>query len=72
MESQYDRIKEILADGDHPFPVDRKVLKEVIQKKMGLDVTRIRFLSSGTTILHGSVAMDRHLFQGPFTRHAPP
>jgi hypothetical protein len=42
-----DRVKEILADGDHPFPVDRKKLKEVIKNKLGEDVKRIQFLSSG-------------------------
>ncbi|KAG8810321.1 hypothetical protein FRC17_002980 [Serendipita sp. 399] len=43
-----DRVKEILADGDHPFPVDRKILKDVIRSKLGQDVKRVKFLSSGT------------------------
>ncbi|KAG8867920.1 hypothetical protein FRC20_004541 [Serendipita sp. 405] len=43
-----DRVKEILADGDHPFPVDRRILKEVIRSKLGQDVQRVKFLSSGT------------------------
>jgi hypothetical protein len=42
-----DRVKEILADGDHPFPVDRKTLKEVMRNKMGQEVVRIKFISSG-------------------------
>jgi len=45
-----DRVREILADGDHPFPVDRKTLKEVMRNKMGQDVVRIKFLSSGAFI----------------------
>ena len=45
-----DRVKEILADGDHPFPIDRKILKEVMRSKMGQDVLRIKFLSSGMFI----------------------
>lgn len=43
-----DRVKEILADGDHPFPVDRKTLRDVMRAKMGQEVVRIKFLSSGT------------------------
>lgn len=43
-----DRVREILADGDHPLPVDRKTLKEVVRHKMGQEVVRIKFLSSGT------------------------
>jgi hypothetical protein len=42
-----DRVKEILADGDHPFPVDRRTLKDVMRSKMGQEVERIKFLSSG-------------------------
>lgn len=42
-----DRVREILADGDHPFPVDRKTLKEVLRNKMGQEVERVKFLSSG-------------------------
>jgi hypothetical protein len=42
-----DRVKEILADGDHPFPVDRRTLRDVMRNKMGQEVERIKFLSSG-------------------------
>ncbi|KAF9479473.1 hypothetical protein BDN70DRAFT_690228 [Pholiota conissans] len=31
-----------------PFEVDRKILKDVIREKMGVEVGRIRFLSAGT------------------------
>jgi hypothetical protein len=36
-----------LAHPQHPFDVDRKVLKDVVREKMGRDVARIKFLSSG-------------------------
>ena len=42
-----DRVKEILADGEHPFPIERKVLKELLQHKTDRDIQRIKFLSSG-------------------------
>ena len=46
-----DRKNEAKADaalhGSIPFQVDRKVLKDVVREKMGLDVARITFLSSG-------------------------
>ncbi|TFK65517.1 hypothetical protein BDN72DRAFT_195551 [Pluteus cervinus] len=47
-----DRKREAKADhGFHnstPFQVDRRVLKDVVLEKMGVDVARITFLSSGT------------------------
>ncbi|KAG6884926.1 hypothetical protein C0993_007190 [Termitomyces sp. T159_Od127] len=36
------------ADGAAPFPVDRKVLKDVVREHRGIDVGRIEFLSAGT------------------------
>lgn len=42
-----DRVKEILADGDHPFPIDRRTLRDVVSNKMGMEVERIKFMSSG-------------------------
>ena len=42
-----DRVKEILADGEHPFPIERKVLKEMLQHKTDCTILRIKFLSSG-------------------------
>jgi hypothetical protein len=46
-----DRKLEEKADaalhGAHPFQVDRKVLRDVVREKMGVDVGRITFLSSG-------------------------
>lgn len=53
-EDLYDRERERRADGDHPFEVDRRVLREIVQDKMHeflgepVRVTSIRFLSSGT------------------------
>ncbi|KAF8799492.1 hypothetical protein BYT27DRAFT_7120349 [Phlegmacium glaucopus] len=47
-----DRKKERKADaalhGATPFEVDRRVLKDVVREKMGVDVGRITFLSAGT------------------------
>lgn len=36
------------ADGDHPFPVDRRAIKEVVLDKLGVRVERVSFLSAGT------------------------
>ena len=48
---QTDRKLEARADaalhGAIPFQVDRKVLKDVVREKMGVDVGRISFLMSG-------------------------
>ncbi|KAF8157135.1 hypothetical protein B0H34DRAFT_712357 [Crassisporium funariophilum] len=47
-----DRKKERKADaalhGATPFEVDRRVLKDVVREKMGVEVGRITFLSAGT------------------------
>ncbi|TDL14409.1 hypothetical protein BD410DRAFT_734132 [Rickenella mellea] len=45
---QADRAREAAADGDTPFPVDRHVLRDVVRERMGEDVVRISFISSGT------------------------
>lgn len=46
-----DRKRERKADAaSHeptPFEVDRKILKDVVREKMGVEVGRIRFLNSG-------------------------
>lgn len=46
-----DRRREKKADaslrGAAPFEVDRKVLKDIVREKMGLEVGRIKFLSAG-------------------------
>ena len=46
-----DRRKEAQADakmhGAQPFEVDRKILKDVVREKMGAEVGKITFLSSG-------------------------
>ena len=47
-----DRKKERKADtalhGATPFEVDRRVLKDIVREKMGVDVGLITFLSAGT------------------------
>ncbi|KIK70042.1 hypothetical protein GYMLUDRAFT_213098 [Collybiopsis luxurians FD-317 M1] len=47
-----DRKAERKADaafhGALPFEVDRKLLKDVVREKMGVEVVRIKFLSAGT------------------------
>jgi hypothetical protein len=49
-----DRKKEEKADaafhGQHPFQIDRRVLKDVVKEKVGADVGRIVFLSSGELV----------------------
>lgn len=46
-----DRKKEQKADaalhGATPFEVDRRVLKDIVREKMGVDTGRITFLSAG-------------------------
>jgi hypothetical protein len=46
-----DRRRERKADttlrGAAPFEVDRRVLKDVVREKMGVEVGRIKFLSAG-------------------------
>lgn len=46
-----DRRREAEADawmhGAQPFEVDRKILKDVVKEKMGSEVGRIKFISSG-------------------------
>ncbi|KAL5521525.1 hypothetical protein ACEPAF_2273 [Sanghuangporus sanghuang] len=44
-----DRVREKRHDGnDTSFQVDRRVLRDVVKEKLGIEVARIRFLSSGT------------------------
>ncbi|OSX63463.1 hypothetical protein POSPLADRAFT_1180391 [Postia placenta MAD-698-R-SB12] len=47
-----DRKEEAKADaaihGHPPFQVDRKLLKDIVQERMGTDVVRVRFLGAGT------------------------
>lgn len=53
-EDQYDITREILADGNvvtsagRPEPVNRDLLREVVADKMRCEVSKIRFLSSGS------------------------
>jgi len=46
-----DRKREAIADaavhGSIPYQVDRRVLKDVVREKTGLDVGRITFLGAG-------------------------
>ena len=39
---------ELRADGDQPFPIDRRAIKDVVQEKLGVRVERVAFLSAGT------------------------
>ncbi|KZT39429.1 hypothetical protein SISSUDRAFT_984858, partial [Sistotremastrum suecicum HHB10207 ss-3] len=43
-----DVLRERKADGDRPLPVDRNVLREIIEEKMHVEVDNMVFLSSGT------------------------
>jgi hypothetical protein len=49
-----DRKRESKADvvfhGASPFEVDRRVLKDVVREKMGVEVGRITFLSAGMSL----------------------
>jgi len=49
-----DRKRESKADaalhGASPFEVDRRVLKDVVREKMGVDVGRVTFLSAGMSL----------------------
>lgn len=49
-----DRKKEARADaaihGAQPFQVDRKLLKDIVHEKMGVEVVRINFLGAGSSI----------------------
>ncbi|KAI1798114.1 hypothetical protein LXA43DRAFT_9309 [Ganoderma leucocontextum] len=43
-----------------PFQVDRKLLKDIVQERMGSQVARIKFLGAGTFHKDGQVAvLDR-------------
>lgn len=57
-----DRKKEAQADASmhhaQPFQVDRRVLKDVVWEKMGAQVGRIRFLSSGEPIAQRQQALS--------------
>src|ERR1700722_8552059 len=57
---------------DAAFQIDRKVLKDVVKEKMGIEVGRINFLSSGQfqlTLLVVTSADDLFALQAHFTRH---
>lgn len=61
-----DREREAKADaalhGAPPFQVDRKVLKDVVREKTGVEVGRIKFLSSGRCLTCDYAIMsDPHL-----------
>lgn len=44
-----DKRAEIRADAERPFPVDRRVLKDLIEQHMHSPVIRMQFLSSGAS-----------------------
>ena len=58
-----DRKLEAKADAEWqselPFQVDRKVLKDVVRERMGLEVGRIHFLSLGMSIENRAVSALR-------------
>jgi hypothetical protein len=58
-----DRKLEAKADAEWqselPFQVDRKVLKDVVRERMGLEVGRIHFLSLGKSKRQSSLAVWR-------------
>lgn len=73
-----DRRKERKADaalhGATPFEVDRRVLKDIVREKMGVDVGLITFLSAGEHLgiphcRHRLSLTDVNTFQGPFIRY---
>ncbi|EJD36287.1 hypothetical protein AURDEDRAFT_117129 [Auricularia subglabra TFB-10046 SS5] len=43
-----DAEREAAADGEHPFHVDRRTMRDIVEGKMAANVQTIRFLSSGT------------------------
>ena len=47
-----DREREAKANADHPFDIDRRVLRDVVGQKMGAEVARIQFLSSGLYFIY--------------------
>ncbi len=66
-----DRKKERKVDaalqGLIPFEMDRKLLKDVVREKMGVEVARISFLSSGICLLSWSfvdMLISRDIFGG--------
>jgi hypothetical protein len=66
-----DRKKERKVDaalnGLIPFEVDRKLLKDVVREKMGIEVARITFISSG--ISFPSLVLCRYANESPGTFH---
>ena len=46
-DEQEDRRAERRADAERPFPVDRSVLKDVVENVLGAKVAYLQFLSSG-------------------------
>jgi hypothetical protein len=76
-----DRQKERNADAAshnaRPFEVDRKILKDVVRERMGVDVGRIRFMSAGESKVSVHQFMSslttltrRYISQGFFYFHS--
>lgn len=68
-----DRQRERKADAamrdTTPFEVDRRLLKDVVREKMGIEVGRIKFLSAGEFGgPRSSIALSDRFFQVPSTR----
>ncbi|KAG8936460.1 hypothetical protein FRC02_001878 [Tulasnella sp. 418] len=51
-----DILRELRADGENPFPIDRNQLRKLVNKKLNARVETIAFLSSGTSLPVPSVA----------------
>lgn len=49
---QHERKADAALHGATPFEVDRRVLKDVVREKMGIEVGRITFLSAGVSGFH--------------------
>ncbi|KIJ42399.1 hypothetical protein M422DRAFT_31342 [Sphaerobolus stellatus SS14] len=47
-DEQRDIQRELRADGENPFPISRKAVRDVVADKLGVRVDRVVFLSSGT------------------------
>ena len=48
---QAERKADAAVHGAIPFEVDRKLLKDIVQERMGAEVARIKFLGAGSSNL---------------------
>ena len=47
-DDELERDAELRADGELPFPVDRRAVRDVVQDRLGVRIERVSFLSAGT------------------------